>query len=184
MGAVQTTRMTANEFIVWSMQQPKGKRYELAGGEVIQMASQRVRHALVKGRVFRRLEEAVEQAGLDCQTFPDGMAIRVDENTVYEPDAAVRCGERLGDDVVVYDDPVIVVEILSPSIRGVDMGAKAPDYFRLASVFHYLVVHGGPGQVVHHARQADGSIKTQLVASGLLHLAPPGITLDVASLFP
>lgn len=176
--------MTADEFIAWSVKQPKQKHYELAGGKVIQMASQRVRHALVKGRVFRRLEDAIEKASLDCQTFPDGMAIRVDEDTVYEPDAAVRCGAPLHGNTVVYDDPVIVVEILSPSTRGIDTGLKTVGYFRLPSVSHYLIVHGDRSQVVHHARQADGSIMTRLVASGLLHLAPPGISLDVASLFP
>ncbi len=184
MDAAQKSRMTADEFVAWSMDQPKGKRYELDGGEVIQMASQRVRHALVKGRVFRRLEEAVEKAGLGCEVFPDGMAIKVDDTTVYEPDAAVRCGKRLGGDIVVYDDPVIVVEILSPSTRGVDTGLKVAGYLRLPSVMHYLVVHAGRGHVVHHARQLDGLIKTQLITSGLLHLDPPGITLNVVSLFP
>ena len=184
MGAAQNHRMTADEFIAWSMDLPKERRYELEGGEVIQMASQRVRHALVKGRVFQELTAAVRHAGLGCQVFPDGMAIRVDDNTVYEPDAAVRCGEPLDDDTVVYNDPVIVVEILSPSARGVDTGLKVTGYLRLPSVFHYLIVHAGRGQVIHHARQADGSIATRLLTSGPLQLAPPGITLEVASLFP
>ncbi len=184
MDAAQKARMTANEFIAWSMDQPKERRYELADGEVIQMASQRVRHALVKGRVFEEFAAAVRQAGLGCQVFPDGMAIRVDDNTVYEPDAAVRCGKPLGDDIVVYDDPVIVVEILSPSTRGVDTGLKVAGYLRLPSVMHSLIVHAGRGEVIHHARQADGSIKTGVVTSGPLHLASPGITLDIAALFP
>ncbi len=184
MDAAQKSRITADEFIAWSLEQPKQKRFELEGGEVIQMASQRASHALLKGRVFRRLEEAVEKAGLGCQVFPDGMAIRVDDGTVYEPDAAVRCGEPLGSDTVVYDDPVIVVEILSPSTRGVDTGLKVAGYLRMPSVAHYLIVHGGRRHVIHHARQADGSIMTRLVTTGLVHLAPPGISLDVASLFP
>ncbi len=165
--------MTADEFIAWSMDQPKPVRYELAGGEVIQMASQRVSHALLKGRVFRRLEEAVEKAGLGCQVFPDGMAVRVDDDTVYEPDAAVRCADPLAGDAVVYDDPVIIVEILSPSTQGVDTGVKFTDYLRVPSVFHYLIVYGGRRHVVHHARQTDGSITTRLVEIGPLHLVPP-----------
>ena len=179
------SRMTAEDFIAWSIDQPsKGKRFELANGEVVAMASERARHALVKSRVCRRLDEAVEAAGLPCIVFPDGMAIRIDAYTVYEPDAALRCGEELPDETVIYDDPIVVVEVLSPSTTGVDTGGKFEDYFRLPSLHHYLIIRPRPASVVHHERQADGTIQTRILASGELRLDPPGITVDVASLFP
>ena len=178
-------RMSAEAFIAWSIDEPsKGKRFELEDGEVIAMASERVRHALVKSRVCRRLEEAVEAAGLACTVFPDGMAIRIDKHTVYEPDAAVRCGEELPDDAVIYDDPVIIVEILSPGTSGVDTGVKFEGYFRLASLRHYLVIRPRPASLIHHEKLADGLIQTRILASGDLRLDPPGITLAIDSLFP
>ena len=184
MGRLPNHRMTAEEFIVWSMDQAEGHRYELANGEIIAMASERSRHARVKGRVFRRLEEAVEQSGLRCVVYPDGMAVRIDDHTVYEPDAAVRCGEPLSGDQVVYDDPVIVVEVLSPSTMGVDAGDKFDDYFRLQSVRHYLIVRTNRPIVIHHERLADRTIQNRIVASGEVRLDPPGLSVDVASLFP
>jgi Putative restriction endonuclease len=54
--------MTADEFIAWSMEQPEGRRYELATGKVVQIASDRARHALVKGEVFAQLRDAVRSA--------------------------------------------------------------------------------------------------------------------------
>ncbi len=177
--------MTAEDFLAWSVDEPaKGKRFELADGEVVAMASERSRHALVKSRVCRRLEEAVEGAGLQCTVYPDGMAIRVDSHTVYEPDAALRCGEPLPDDAIIYDDPTVVVEVLSPTTAGVDAGGKFEGYFRLQSLRHYLVIRPRPASVIHHERLADGTIQTRIMASGPLRLDPPGIILDVASLFP
>ena len=184
MGRLPKHKMTAEEFVAWSMDLPDGQRYELTNGEIVAMASERSRHARVKGRVFRRLEEAVEKTSLRCVVYPDGMAVRIDDHTVYEPDAAVRCGEPMPGDQVLYDDPVIVVEVLSPSTMGADAGDKFDDYFRLPSIRHYLIVRTNRPVVVHHERLGDGTIQSRILASGELRLEPPGLSIDVASLFP
>ena len=112
------------------------------------------------------------------------MAVRIDAHTVYEPDAAMRCGEPLPDEAVLYDDPMIVVEIQSPSTSNVDANSKLTNYFRLPSVQHYLILRAQRPTVIHHRRQPDGTIQTRILASGELRLDPPGLTLDVAALFP
>lgn len=84
--------------------------------------------------------EAVEAAGLACEVFADGMVVQVDAATAYEPDATLRCGAPLPDDVISAADPLIVVEVLSPSGRAGDSGAKLADYFRLPSLRHTLIV--------------------------------------------
>jgi Uma2 family endonuclease len=113
--------MTADEFIAWAMEQPETEHYELAGGEVISMAPERVTHARAKYHIARRLSAAIDTSGLDCETFIDGLAVVVDNNTVYEPDVLVRCGTDLEGGVVRISDPVIVVEVLSRSTKGRNM---------------------------------------------------------------
>ena len=172
-----STRMTADEFIVWAIQQPEGERYELADGEVIAMAPERLAHARAKFHVTTRLAAAIEAAGLDCEAVIDGVTVAVDSTTLYEPDALVRCGEPLDGATTRISDPVIVVEILSPSTRGRDTGAKLVDYFRLPSVHHYLIVRAEDQVIVHHARVGDGTILTRILRDGPILLDPPGITL-------
>lgn len=169
--------MTADEFLDWAMNQPEGAHYELAGGEIIAMAPERVSHARAKFRVARRLDDAIAAAGVNCEAFVDGPAVVVDEHTVYEPDALVRCGPALDGSVVRISDPVIVVEVLSRSTRGRDTGAKLADYFRLPSVHHYLIVRAEDRVIIHHARSADGSVLTRVLHDGPILLDPPGITL-------
>jgi Uma2 family endonuclease len=53
------------------------------------------------------------------------MAVRIDSFTVYEPGASIRCGPRLPDDATEFDDPVVVVEVLSPSTRHIDTRARS-----------------------------------------------------------
>jgi Uma2 family endonuclease len=179
--APKNSKMSVDEFIKWAMGRPEGERYELAAGEVVAMVPERSIHAKTKGRVYRRLVEAVEAAGLPCTAYPDGMAVMVDEETIYVPDVMVRCGEDLPDDAVFVTDPVIVVEVLSPSTSAVDTGNKFTDYFRLASVRHYLLIRPDKRTVVHHERDAAGDISTRIVHDGTVRLDPPG--LDLADIF-
>jgi hypothetical protein len=60
-------RMTADEFITWTMNQPEGERYELAGGEVIAAAPERVSHARAKLHMTRRLIAAIDASGADSK---------------------------------------------------------------------------------------------------------------------
>ena len=108
--------MTAETFVDWAMNQPVG-RFELLRGEVVAMSPERVGHARVKTAVLLALHSALAAEGSSCEGFGDGMAVRIDDTTVYEPDASVRCGARLSNDDVLFDDPEIVVEVVRRRAR-------------------------------------------------------------------
>ena len=99
------------------------------------------------------------------------------------PDAQVRCGRRLPGDTVEIPDPVVVLEVLSPSTRAHDAGAKLGDYFLIPSVRYYLLLDTRRRTVIHHERVQDGPIATRIARDGLVRLDPPGLALDVAGLF-
>lgn len=170
--------MTADEFIPWALAQPEGTRYELVHGQVIAMAPERLGHVRGKQRMFRLLADAIAAAGLVCEALVDGAVVQVDAATVYEPDALVRCGPPLPDDTIRITDPLIVVEVLSPSSRSRDASLKLADYFRIPSVRHYLIVATDIRTVIHHARDQSGIILTRIVRDGRLLLDPPGIALE------
>jgi len=174
--------MTSDEFIAWVMERPDGGRYELVAGEVVAMAPERAAHGRTKLHIARRLAEAIEAGRLGCEVFGDGMAVQIDAATVYEPDATVRCGTKLPDDAVKITDPLIVVEVLSPSTRAVDAGAKLEDYFRIPSLRHYLIVKTENRAIIHHERNETGIITTRIIRDGALTLDPLGIAID--GLFP
>jgi Uma2 family endonuclease len=173
--------LTADEFLAWAAGQPG--RYELVNGEIVTMAAERVGHARAKLAAVTALTAAIEARRLPCEAMIDGVAVRIDDATVYEPDALVRCGERVGDDAIFVTDPVIVVEVVSPSSQALDSGAKLEDYFRLPSLRHYLIVKTDTRAVIHHRAGGDGRLETAILREGRIELDPPGIGIELAALF-
>jgi Uma2 family endonuclease len=176
-------RMTVPEFVAWAERQPSG-RYELVHGFPVAMAPQRVEHAEAKFLVSPALGAAILRAGLACHAMPDGMSVRVDDETVYEPDALVYCGPKVPGATIFIENPVIVVEVISPASEAVDTGDKLVGYFRVPSVAHYLIVHPRQRVVTHHARGTGDLIETRIKAAGELRLDPPGLSLTIGELLP
>ena len=182
MNVSKPVKMTADEFIAWGLRQESG-RYELDRGELIAMAPERTEHLRLKGEVYVLLREAAQRAALDCEVFADGMGVQVDADTIFEPDASARTGERLPRGIARISDPVIVVEVLSPSTEKRDLATKLSGYFRLPSVRHYLILDPDEAMLIHHARRPDGVVETATMTDGRLRLDPPGLELDVSALF-
>ena len=126
---------------------------------------------------------AIRRAALPCRMLPDGMTVRIDASTAFEPDALVYCGARAAHDDLEIPNPVVIVEVFSPTTRSVDLGSKLSSYFRIASVMHYLLVDPVKHLVVHHKRGEGGLIETRIASDGVLTLEPPGLRVPVADLF-
>jgi Uma2 family endonuclease len=177
--------MTVDDYLAWSERQPERPRYELVDGQPVAMAPERVGHTRTKYAVHAALAAAIRKAGLACEALGDGVMVRVGEATAYEPDALVRCGPRLPDDTVEAPDPIVIVEVLSPSTEHIDTAAKLAGYFRLPSLVHYLIVAADRPMVIHHARPPGGSgpIETRILAQGSLALDPPGLSVPVEAFY-
>ncbi len=183
MASAPLKRMTVDEFLAWTEGQP-GQRFELVHGQPIAMSPERARHANAKHAVARALESGIGRAGLPCHVFPDGMTVRVDDETAFEPDALVYCGARLDGDEIEVPNPIVIVEVLSPSTAGVDASTKLAGYFKVPSVQHYLIVDPAARLIIHHTRQDDTTILTRIVSDGRIDLTPPGVALALADVFP
>ena len=176
-------KMTVDEFLIWSQKQPERPRFELINGTPIAMSPERVRHNLCKAETYGALRDAIKKTGSDCTAFGDGMTVVIDEHTSYEPDALVSCDETISGDDVTIANPVIIVEVLSPGTRSVDVGAKLVGYFQLASVHHYLIIDPEKKIVTHHQRHTDRDILTRILQEGSISMVPPGLEIELADLF-
>jgi len=181
MSAVPQKRMNVDEFLAWAEGQPG--RYELFRGSIYAMTPERAAHAVMKFAVQAALSDSIRSRGLPCHMLPDGMTVRIDDSTAHEPDALVYCGPRLAPSAIEVPNPVVVVEVLSPSTRHIDAQIKLVGYFRLPSVAHYLVIDPDKPLIIHHARNADGTILTRIVNDGAISLNPPGIEIAVADVY-
>jgi Uma2 family endonuclease len=182
--AHRTPLMTVPEYLAWGEVQNEHKHTQLINGQVVVMSPESADHIRLKGRVYLALHTAVRAEGLaNCEAFTDGMTVPIDMHTAYEPDALVHCGAPIPPRQLAAPNPIIIVEVISPSSAHIDTSAKLIGYFKLPSVMHYLVIDPDARALTHHQRQADGSVAARTLATGPLRLAPPGLELQVAELF-
>ena len=109
-------------------------RWELDRGIPVEMQSERVAHLRAKGRVYAAFLAALAGRGLPCEALPDGATVVTRTESVYIPDALIRCGDEPGDQTIAISDPVVIVEVLSPPNSLIEMTTKIDGYFSLPSV--------------------------------------------------
>jgi Uma2 family endonuclease len=94
------------------------------------------------GRLAARLQRLVGRAisGRTCEVYSSDVLIRVTAtNRALYPDVSVVCG-RLEQDGDAIINPVVIVEVLSPSSEAYDRGEKFRHYRRVPSLREYVLV--------------------------------------------
>ena len=124
-------------------------------GVPVMMSPERVLHAETKGEAYVALREAASARRVAMSTYiRDGVAIRIERRGDLRAGCVRRLWSAAPDDALEIDDPIIVVEVLSPSTAAIDHGRKLSGYFSLPSVEHYLILDPERRVVIHHKRGA------------------------------
>lgn len=141
------------------------------------MAGANEAHAMVAGNLYLALRQHL--SGTPCRTFISDMKLRVDAADAYfYPDLLVTCSEADRADPLVKREPVLLVEVLSPSTAAYDLGAKFAAYRQLPSLREYLVVEvetrradlyrlGDQGLWVLHPHERDDTVQLASVAASI-----------------
>ena len=181
MAALPKSIMTFEQFLAFT--EGRNGKWELIDGAPVAMSPERVAHGDMKYRVARALDEVITRAKKPCRFVLDSAAVKIDANNSYQPDAMVYCGEPVSRDALFIPNPVIVVEVLSPSNALRDLRDKLAGYFKVESVAHYLIVDPDRRVAIHHKRGQGDVIETRVLSEGVLRLDPPGLEIAVAELF-
>jgi Uma2 family endonuclease len=170
---------TLDEFRAWHERQPDV--WEFIHGVPKLMAPGSMAHTLIKSNAGRLLGNALEGTG--CRALVDGAIVEVEDSSLI-PDVVVTCRE-LDFTTPRVNDPIIVVEVLSPSNEGDDIGRKLALYLKTPSLRHYLVIHQDRRLIVHHQRRddLDDAFLTTIAPPEPLRLDPPGIEISLAAIY-
>lgn len=160
-----------------------GPRRELIAGELVSVPSPSRRHQDLVWELGGRLRAFVRGADLG---YVGGSPLDVflGEHDVVQPDLLVVTKarlDRLADDGV-HGAPDLVVEVLSPSTRQLDVGSKKRLYAR-HGVREYWIVDAHERTITVHDLEAGADAARAFVAgqeatSSVL----PGFTVDVSDL--
>jgi Uma2 family endonuclease len=118
-------------------------KHEFIDGRLRTMGGGTLNHSIVGNNVCAALTRLVDEHALDCTPFNSEARIWIESLRAYHyPDAMLVCGylETALEDPLAVVNPLVVVEVLSPSTEAYDRGEKFYRYRQLASLRDYLLL--------------------------------------------
>jgi Uma2 family endonuclease len=170
------SRMTLEEFLRWD--DGTDTRYELIDGCPVAMAPPAEAHRILAVRLVSRIDAALAgRRPCNAQIEPGvGRPDRAD--SYYVPDIAVTCEPNEPGRPAMLD-PILIVEILSPSTERSDRRLKMPAYQKIDSVREILLIDADS----HHAevyRRENNHWGIELVRGGEATLLLASIELRIS----
>ena len=142
----------------FGLEEASDARFEYWDGDVVCMSGGTRWHGTISGNVYASL--ALAARGGPCRAFTADTAIWTPTLPPYRyPDASVGCGELQFKRVRSLDalvNPVLIVEVLSPSTETQDREAKFAAYQALPSFREYLLIAQDEVRLTHYTRQTGG----------------------------
>lgn len=183
MRQIDATQMTEAEYLAWSL--TSEEKAEYVNGRLWAMSGGTFRHQAIATNVTVSLQVALRGKGGRCRALNSDQRVWIDETEGYlYPDVTVVCGpfEPAPQDRHSLVNPVMVVEVLSPSTRDHDLGAKWAHYRKIPSLQHYVLVDPPTRAVLHYARNAAGWQFSEHT-EGSVGLAALGVELALDDVF-
>lgn len=148
MQAIQTP-ISREDYL--KLEEVSPEKHEFYQGQVFAMAGGTFQHARIGLNVTTEL--AVRLRGKPCQPMNSDMRITTPSGLNTYPDASVYCGQpELTDSNKTLLNPVLIVEVLSPSTRSYDRGDKFHHYRSIPSLRDYLLIDSETVLVEHYQR--------------------------------
>ena len=167
------------------MEREAGTKYEYVEGQVYAMSGGTPEHGALQIAVTTAL--STQLSGKRCRVFSADVGIRIASRDVLTyPDGSVVCGtlERASEDGLAITNPMVVIEVTSPSSDKYDRNGKFEHYRALDSLREYVLVSHTTREIEVRRREADGTWSNHTANAGeRAVLTSIGCTLDVDAIY-
>ena len=176
-----TKRMTLDEFLRWD--DGTETRYELIDGFPVAMAPPAEAHRILAVRLVSRIDAALARRRPCNAQIEPGVTHPDRADSYYVPDIAVTCEpNEPGRQAMV--DPILVVEILSPSTERSDRRLKLPAYQGMESVREVLLIDADSYHAEVYRRENDHwGIELVRGAEAVLFLTSVDLRIAMSELY-
>ena len=147
--------LSIDDYLAWEPTQTE--RHDFVRGEVFAMTGGTLRHN--RAAMASIGTWSVHLKGSPCKVFSGDVKVAVDETAHwFYPDVVVTCSERdLADlDAVAVREPILVLEVLSPSTAAYDRGDKFLSLQKLPSLQEYALLDAVTPRLEVFRRNAAG----------------------------
>ena len=137
-----------------------------------------------QGTLVARLTATVSrQLTPPCEVVAEAGIIPVNRrHSWYKADLIVTCTPGSYKDQFIAE-PVLVVEVLSPTTSATDFSRKLPDYQQMPSMRDILLVSGMERLVRHWRREGDSWIEHRHRRSAAIRLSGLRVTIAMCDLY-
>jgi Uma2 family endonuclease len=177
MANVAEQLMSLDEFLAWERDQPE--RYEYARGVITMMTGGSAAHVTIAMNLAFALRQALRGTG--CRPFGSDMRI-IANHTVRYPDISVVC-RHVDDRENNIPDPILIMEVISPTTEREDRGRKKFDYFATPSIQQYAIIEQDGCRVDLYTR-TDTSWTDEIVeGDAVLKLSSIGVEISLDTVY-
>ena len=169
--------MSLDEFLAWERDEPK--RYEYAGGVVTMMTGGSLDHSTIASNLWTVLRDQLR--GGTGRAFRGDTKV-IANNSLRYPDLSVTCTPVRGNDDVVLD-PILVVEVVSPSTEREDRGRKKFDYFATPSIRQYAIVEQDARRIDLYTRTDTSWTDEIIEGNAVLKLSSIGVEVSLDTIY-
>ncbi len=149
------TEFSAEQYL--ALEEVSDTKHEYFDGKIYNMAGGTPDHNLVAMNIDAALSRALEET--PCRVFGSDMRVLVQDDELYTyPDISVVCEKMQLDpqSKTTIMNPILLVEVLSPSTRAYDRGAKFKFYKKIRSLQQVVLVESERAHVEVLKRSARG----------------------------
>lgn len=154
--AAKLGQITIAEFDAYIESIPNGKDFELIDGAPMLMGNPTEVHEQIAMNIAGALKPQMDAR--NCRTYAGNMRVQASSDAAgkdkFKPDVLVRCGPVSTNTYVL--DPVVIVEVLSPSTMDRDRGIKLAFYKQLPTAQHIVLAYSDQMRVEHYVRTGSG----------------------------
>jgi len=162
-----------------------GPRYQLIQGDLYMAPAPNRFHQEISRNLQFELHSYLKRNPIG-KLFDAPFDVYLDEINIYQPDIIIVLNERLGilTEQGAEGAPELVVEILSPKTRRLDLENKKQEYAR-AGVKELWIIDPEPRSLMIHQLTSDGAEKIREIDEGntLSTDLLPGFNLPVETIF-
>lgn len=129
---------------------------EYLEGQIFAMSGGSPEHSAITVNITREL--SLQLKGRPCQAFSNDLKVRTSYTGLYAyPDLTVVCSEPIYHDEKrdIITNPVVIIEVLSPSTEAFDRGRKFAHYQNILSLLDYILIAQDQPWIDHYARQPN-----------------------------
>jgi Uma2 family endonuclease len=180
--AIQSRSLTYDD--LQRMRETRDERLELIDGELFVTPSPSPMHQDISGNLYTLFRNVVFESGRG-RAYYAPLDVRLDENTVVQPDLIIILSDRspVLTTARVEGVPSLAVEIISPSTSAYDRVTKRDVYAR-SSVPEYWLVDPDAKTVTIFSDPQDGRYQTeQTVSDVAISATIPELSADLKALF-